>query len=50
MVEKLSTFSMGKYSSKLYHRGRSDHTTLLSIVFSVLIIQGILGGSVQTEV
>jgi len=41
---------MGKYSSKLYHRGRSDHTTLLSIAFSVVIVLGILGGSVQTLV
>jgi hypothetical protein len=50
VVEKLQVFSMGKYSSKLYHQGRSEHTTILSIVFSVVIVLGTLGGSVQTLV
>ena len=53
----LSMMSLGKYSTKLYHRGRTDYSccvsgviTLLLVLFSVLASVSILSTTFSKEV
>jgi hypothetical protein len=47
VIDILRLISFGKYPSKLYHKGRSDYTTMVPMIISLVVILGIFGAAIQ---
>ena len=47
IVSIIKAFSIGKYSTKMYHNKKSEYTTLVPSILTILMILGLFAGAIS---